>query len=47
MVKIVTIGKKLAELQARNRKAEIATRSTRLTTRLTQYGAIDDAIQRD
>ncbi len=32
MVKIVAIGQKLAEQQARNCKADIATRSTRLTT---------------
>ena len=39
MVKIVPIGQKLAEQQARNCKADIATRSTRLTTRS------NDAIQ--
>ena len=33
MVKIIPIGQKLAEQQARNCKADIATRSTRLTTR--------------
>ncbi len=32
MVKIVPIGQKLAEQQARNCKADIATRWTRLTT---------------
>jgi hypothetical protein len=32
MVKIVPIGQKLAEQQARNCKADIATRLTRLTT---------------
>ena len=40
MVKIVPIRQKLAEQQARNCKADIATRSTRLTTRS------NDAIQR-
>ncbi len=40
MVKIVSIGQKLAEQQARNCKADIATRSTRLTTRS------NDAMQR-
>jgi hypothetical protein len=46
MVKIVPIGQKMAERQARNCKADVATRSTRLTTRSTRFGAIDDAIQR-
>jgi hypothetical protein len=40
MVKIVPIGQKLAEQQARNCKADIATRSTQLTTRS------NDVIQR-
>jgi hypothetical protein len=46
MVTIVLIGQKLAERQARNCKADTATCSTRLMTRSTRFGAIDDAIQR-